>query len=424
MGGHRAAPLGPFLVTGSICVRCGTRYRRELDGPCARCGPPGALDVVYDLRAAKRALTRRALATRGPGMWRYRELLPIPQRARLLPVEPGGTPLVDAPRLAEWVGVRRLRIKDESRNPTGSLKDRPSAIGVVRALAGRAKVVACASTGNAATSLAGAAASVGLSCVIFVPRKASEAKLAQLLVFGARVIRVTASYDETWEMCQRACDRYGWYNRNAAVNPSLVEGKKTAGLEIGEQVAGDVPDWVAVPVGDGCTIAGIWKGMREMKALGILPRLPRLLGVQAEGAQPLVRAFEQGAAEVRPTEAHTIADGIAVGHPRNGRKALAAVRESGGAFVSILDEAMLEAMATAGSLAGLFGEPAGVAGIAGLRAARAQGLVRPRATAVALLTGTGLKDVRSAVRAAGMPVELPPNDEALALHLAERPVAG
>jgi threonine synthase len=263
---------------------------------------------------------------------------------------------------------------------------------------------------------------VGLPCVIFVPQNASEAKLAQLLVFGARVIRVAASYDETWELCQRACERYGWYNRNAAVNPSLVEGKKTAGLEIGEQTAAHAPDWVAVAVGDGCTVAGIWKGMREMQALGILPRLPRLLGVQAEGAQPLVSAFRQGASRAEPSGAHTIADGIAVGHPRNGRKALAAVRESGGTFVSVSDEAMLEAMAAAGSLAGLFGEPAGVAGIAGLRAAREQGVVAGKESALALLTGTGLKDVRSAMRVAGGPVELPADDDALGRHLAERPV--
>ncbi len=184
-------------------------------------------------------------------------------------------------------------------------------------------MVACASTGNAATSLAGAAASVGLSCVIFVPEFAPEPKLAQLLIFGARVVRVRGSYDATWEMCQRACDRHGWYNRNAAVNPSLVEGKKTAGLEIAEQCGDAVPDWVAVSVGDGCTIAGIGKGLAEMKALGFIPRLPRLLGVQAQGARPLVDAFAAGR-ELVPGPAETLADSICVGHPRNWRKALAA----------------------------------------------------------------------------------------------------
>src|SRR6185295_9962883 len=200
-----------------------------------------------------------------------------------------------------------LFVKDEGRNPTASFKDRASAVGVARAAARRARIVACASTGNAASSLAGAAAGLGLRAVIFVPEFAPEPKVAQLLVFGARVIRVKGSYDETWELCQRACTRHGWYNRNAAVNPSLVEGKKTCGLEIAEQMGGAVPDWVVVSVGDGCTIAGVWKGLREMHALGFVPRLPRMLGVQAEGAQPLVQAFDERR-DLVPAIPHTIAD--------------------------------------------------------------------------------------------------------------------
>jgi threonine synthase len=410
-------------IDGARCVRCGTEVRRGFDGPCRRCGPEGPLELAFDLRAARRTLTRRSLAGRPPGMFRYAELLPLRPGGRVPPATPGGTPLFEEKELARWLGVRRLRVKDETRNPTGSLKDRASAVGVARALAQRARVVACASTGNAATSLAGAAAAVGLRCVIFVPRNAPEPKLAQLLVFGARVIRVAASYDETWEMCQRACDAHGWYNRNAAVNPTLIEGKKTAGLEIAEQVGDDVPDWVAVAVGDGCTLAGVWKGLKEMRGLGFIPRLPRMLGVQSEGAQPLVTAF-RGGGELVPTAADTIADGISVGHPRNWRKALAAVRESRGDFLAIPDAALLETMREAGTRAGLFGEPAGVAGLAGLRAAVGRGIVRPRESALTLLTGTGLKDTRSALRAAGEPVELPPEDAALARHLAERPLEG
>jgi threonine synthase len=317
--------------------------------------------------------------------------------------------------------VRWLRLKDEGRNPTASFKDRASAVGVARALWRRARVVACASTGNAASSLAGAAAAVGLRSVIFVPEFAPEAKVAQLLVFGARVLRVKGSYDQAWDLCQRACAVHGWYNRNAAVNPSLVEGKKTCGLEIGEQLGADPPDWVAVSVGDGCTIAGVWKGLQEMHALGMLARRPRLLGVQAAGASPLVDAFREGR-DLVPGDARTIADSICVGHPRNWRKALRAVRESGGAFVAVPDEAILDAMRAAGRRAGVFGEPAGVAGLAGLRQAVAEGIVGRRDTALAVVTGSGLKDVRTAVRAAGEPFELPPDDAALAAHLAERPL--
>ena len=411
----------PAWVTGLTCIKCGARQGRGLDGPCRRCGPEGVLDIGFDLGRARRSLTARRLASRPRSIWRYRELLPLPAEAPVPPLEPGWTPIIEAPRLARWAGVASLLVKDDGRNPTGSFKDRASVVGVARALTRRAGVVACASTGNAASSLSGAAASVGLRCVIFVPEFAPEPKVAQLLVFGARVIRVRGSYDETWELCQRACERYGWYNRNAAVNPSLVEGKKTCGLEIGEQCGAETPAWVAVAVGDGCTIAGIWKGLQEMHALGFLARLPRLLGVQAEGARPLVDAFRAGR-DLHSGPAQTLADSICVGHPRNWRKALRAVRESGGTFVAIPDEAILEAMREAGRRAGVFGEPAGVAGLAGLRQAVADGILGRRDSALTVVTGSGLKDVKSALRAAGEPVSLPPDDAALAAHLHERPL--
>jgi threonine synthase len=333
----------------------------------------------------------------------------------------GWTPIVGAPRLASWAGVRTLLVKDEGRNPTASFKDRASAVGVARAMVRKARVVACASTGNAASSLAGAAASVGISAIIFVPEFAPEPKVAQLLIFGARVIRVKASYDETWELCQRACARHGWYNRNAAVNPSLVEGKKSCGLEIAEQLGDGLPDWVAVSVGDGCTIAGTWKGLKEMHALGFIERLPRMLGVQAEGARPLVDAFRENR-DLVPGPATTVADSICVGHPRNWRKALRAVRESGGAFVAVPDAAILDAMRESGRRAGIFGEPAGVAGLAGLKHAVEEGIVGGRETALAVVTGSGLKDTRTAARAAGEPVNLPADDAALDAHLEELPV--
>lgn len=400
-------------------MSCGKSYRNGLDGSCATCGPEGVLEIHFDLARARRTLNRRSLKQRPWNVWRYTELLPVASNGRRPALVPGGTPIVDAPRLAEWAGIRELRVKDEGRNPTASFKDRASVIGVTRALARKARVIACASTGNAASSLAGAAASVGLPCVIFVPEFAPEPKVAQLLVFGATVIRVEGSYDETWEMCQRACGRHGWYNRNAAVNPSLVEGKKTCGLEIAEQTNEDVPDWVAVSVGDGCTIAGIWKGLVEMKALGLLERLPRMLGVQAEGARPLVDAFHERK-DLSPGQAQTIADSICVGHPRNWRKALRAVRDSGGTFVAVSDDAIVDAMRETGKRAGLFGEPAGVACIAGLRQAVADGIIGRRAKALAVMTGSGLKDVKTAIRAAGEPVSLPPKDAELDAYLKQR----
>jgi threonine synthase len=252
------------------------------------------------------------------------------------------------------------------------------------------------------------AASIGLRSVIFVPERAPEPKVTQLLIFGATVMRVRGNYDQAWELCQRACERWGWYNRNCAVNPYLVEGKKTAGLEICEQLDWQPPDWVAVSVGDGCTIAGVWKGFHDMKQLGLIGSTPKMLGVQAEGAAPVTAAFYSGQ-ELEPIVPNTIADSIAVGVPRNWTKAVRAVRESGGAMLNVADEEILDAMRYTGRLTGIFAEPAAATAIAGVRRALEQGIVGRRATVVALVTGNGLKDVRSARAAVADPFEVEPD---------------
>ena len=402
----------PF-VTGLECVVCGATYPARSVMTCPRCGVTGILDVKYDYRAVARRLTRRTLAGRELSQWRYRELLPIGAQARLPNLAVGWSPLRPAPALARHLGVRALLLKDDGRNPSASLKDRASAVGAVKAVEARRKVIACASTGNAASSLAGMAAALGLKAIIFVPERAPEPKLAQLLIFGATVLRVRGTYDEAWELCQRACERWGWYNRNCAVNPYLVEGKKTVSLEICEQLEWKVPEWVAVSVGDGCTIAGVWKGFREMRTLGLTRRTPRLLGVQAEGAAPVTAAFRSGAGLV-PVEPQTMADSIAVGVPRNWKKAVDAVRESGGSMVDVSDEEIREAMRATGRLTGVFAEPAAAAAVAGLARAVREGIVPRRAAALAVVTGNGLKDSRSALAAAPRPLDVPPDLDAVA----------
>src|ERR1039457_3215624 len=263
--------------------------------------------------------------------------------------------------ISRHLGIAKLFLKDDGRNATGSLKDRASSVGVVRAREKRRPIVACASTGNAASSCAGMAASTGLKSVFFVPERAPEPKVTQLLIFGATVLRVRGSYEQAFQLCQRSCERWGWYNRNSAINPYLVEGKKTAGLEIGEQLAWEPTDWVAVSVGDGCTIAGVWKGFRELKALGLIARTPRILGVQAEGAAPVTAAFFSGE-PLQPIEPRTVADSIAVGVPRNWKRAVLAVRESGGTMINVSDDEILDAMRYTGRLTGIFAEPAAAAG--------------------------------------------------------------
>jgi threonine synthase len=326
--------------------------------------------------------------------------LPIGDDATLPAVPVGWTPIANSTSLARHLGIKTLYLKDDGRNPSGSLKDRASALGVVKAREKRRKIVACASTGNAASSLAGMAASMSLKSVIFVPERTPEPKLTQLLIFGATVLRVRGTYDDAYRLCQRACERWSWYNRNCAINPHLVEGKKTAGLEICEQLDWSVPDWVAVSVGDGCTIAGIWKGFREMRTLGLIERTPKMLGVKAAP--------------------NTIADSIAVGEPRNWKKASQAIEDSGGAMIDVSDGEILDAMGYTGRLAGIFAEPAAAAAVAGVRRAARGGIVSPRASVLAMITGNGLKDVRSARRAAGEPFDLPPDGAGLEAILRER----
>ena len=406
------------FVTGLRCIVCGARYSTRVPYTCPKCGIEGILDVEYDYRAVRRAMTKKRLSARPLNHWRYAELLPV-NAARVPNLSVGWTPLYETKALARHLGIRGLYVKDDGRNPTGSLKDRPSSLAVARAVAQKQAVVSCASTGNAASSLAGMAAAAGIRSVIFLPERAPEPKVAQLLVFGATVLRVRGSYDEAWKLCQESCQRYGWYNRNAAVNPYLIEGKKTAGLEICEQTGWRVPDWVAMSVGDGCTIAGAWKAFREMKEIGLIARTPKMLGVQAAGAAPVTAAFRSGG-ELKPIEPKTVADSISVGVPRNWRKAVNAIRQSGGEMISVSDDEILDAIKYTGRLAGVFAEPAASASIAGLKRAVAEGVVPAKASAIAVVTGSGLKDVRAAQQAAGQPFEVAPDGDGLEQVLKQR----
>lgn len=412
------------MVTELICLVCGAKFPPRDIQTCPRCGPEGILDIRYDYDAAARAITFETLAARPADQWRYRELIPVRPDVAFPPVHVGWTPIHEAPRLAAAVGVQRLFLKDDGRNPTASFKDRASAVGVLKAQEYGYFTIACASTGNAASSLAGLAASVGLRAMIFVPQRTPEAKIAQLLIFGATVFRVRGTYEQAFDLCGAACERFTWYNRSSGTNPFLVEGKKTAGLETAEQFAtgpwlgGALPDWVVVSVGDGCTIGGIGKGLHEMKRLGLVPAMPRLLGVQAQGARPIVTAF-YAKADVRPSGSHTLADSIAVGTPRNWRRALAWVRASRGAMVAISDDEILSAMRDVARLGGVFGEPAAVASLAGLRRAVEVGTVARDASVLVVITGSGLKDVQSALAAAGQPHDIHPDldeVEAIAGH--------
>ena len=386
------------------CVKCGREYEAVPTLTNCECG--GILDIIYDYDYIRTVFNKEDLTRRPFDMWRYRELLPVEEDTPAPPLRVGWSPLYEAPRLAKELGIRKLWIKDDGINPTASLKDRASAMAVAKAREAGAEVIACSSTGNAASSLAGNAAAAGLKTYIFVPSRAPKGKVAQLMTFGATVISVQGSYEDTFELSKQAIERWGWYNRNAAINPYLSEGKKTVGLEILEQLGWQAPDYIAISVGDGCTIAGLWKGLKDLFAIGFIDRLPKLISAQAAGCYPINRAVEENA-PWRPMEENTLADSIAVGVPRNPDKAINAIRESKGLTVEVTDEEIMAAQRLLGTRCGIFGEPAGVTGAAGLKKLCEQGKISPDATVVSVVTGNGLKDVANAIRACGEPISVP-----------------
>ncbi|MGB5186350.1 MAG: threonine synthase [Acidimicrobiia bacterium] len=408
-------------VVGLTCVICGTTYPADFAGyVCPDHGNEGILDVTYDYDTIGETFTKESLAADPDHtMWRYRPLLPIADEAVVPPLTVGGTPMYDAPALADGVGVGQVWVKDEGREPTASLKDRASAMAVVKARERGAEVVTTASTGNAAAALSGISASVGQRNVIFVPATAPEAKIAQLLAYGSTVALVNGNYGDAFDLCMEASAEYGWYNRNTGYNPFMTEGKKTAGLEILEDLGWDPPDAIFVSVGDGSIIGGVHKAMKDALALGWIDRMPRIFGIQSAGSDYLVQAFETGEDVLTkpPISADTIADSISADLPRDRIKAMAAVTETEGAYLRVSDDEILGAIPALARGSGVFAEPAGAAAYAGLVAAADRGLVGPDDRVVVLSTGSGLKDVASAMKAVAAvgtePMRVDPSLEAL-----------
>lgn len=365
-------------------------------------GQVATLDVIYDYAALRDSLDRDALSSQAiHSMWRYHDLLPLAENALLPPLAVGWTPLYNAEALVTNLGFRECYVKDDGLNPTGSLKDRASAMVVAKALEIDARVVSTASTGNAAAALAGVGASVTqkeLEIVIFVPSTAPQAKITQLLVYGATVLLVEDSYDVAFDLCYETCVQEDWLCRNTGINPYTTEGKKTAAFEIAEQLNWDVPDVAFVGVGDGSIISGLHKGFSELHELGWIERIPRLIGVQAEGSSPLVKAWENNVnpVDMQAETVNTIADSISAGLPRDRVKAMRAVKETGGAFVAVSDEAILAAIPAFARLTGIFCEPSSAAIYAGAKRAKELGYVSAEDRVVFVATGTGLKDIPGA----------------------------
>jgi threonine synthase len=408
-------------VLGLKCTLCGEEYSiDEVNYVCPKHGDEGILDIIYDYDLiAQRVDPDRLAGNHTRSIWRYMPLLPVdPKTAEKLASgtalsSVGWTPLYPAPRLAERLGLKHLWVKDDSRQPTASLKDRASAVAVVKAREEGFDTVTTASTGNAAAALSGLCAAVDQANVIFVPRTAPEAKIAQLLAYGSTVLLVDGTYDEAFELCLEAARAFDWYNRNTGYNPYMSEGKKTVIYEVCEQLSlpqarpsgplkgWQAPDVVFVPVGDGCIIGGVHKGLRDLLTLGWIDHMPRIIGVQAAGSAPLVDAWERGLGplQMEPVKAHSVADSIVAGLPRDRIKALRAVRETNGAYVRVSDDQILAAIPALARGCAVFAEPAAAAAYAGLVEALEQGMVAADEHVVVLSTGSGLKDISSVMRA-------------------------
>ena len=371
------------------CLACGATQPPSWDA--TTCLSPahgegaerGILDVRYNYDGVRKQWKDATDAGLRAGIWRWRPLLPIgAPDAPLLPV--GGTPLVPAPRLAKRLGLSALWLKDETRNPTRSLKDRATAIAMAIAERQGAGTVCCASAGNAAISLAGFAANAGVDCHVYVPREASHDRLAWLEQYGAHVHVSLGNYDHAFDECESAARSRGWYSRNCAYNPFLVEGKKTAAFEIVDALGGSVPDAVVAPVGDGCTLGALGKGFRELRLLGVTAAIPALVGVQSEAVSPLV-SRNRGEAWVDEGRSSRAAS-ISVRKPRNAVRVLAEVKESGGTLLAVTDDEMTAAQHSLSAEGGVVAEVTSAATLAAVEALVADGQLAG-ARVVLVITG-------------------------------------
>lgn len=406
---YRCTECGEVFDEDPSRLTCPTCLRQQEPGGVTR----GVLEVELE-----------ELPTEWPPQ-RYAEFeflhpfLPIASPETLPPIPVGATPLLSAPSLRRELRMPALWVKDDTRNPSGSTKDRASLLVVAKAVEYGIDTIAAASTGNAATALAAVAAAADRRAVVFVPSAAPEAKLIQMLAYGADVIRVAGSYDDAFELCIATCGEFGWYNRNTALNPFTVEGKKTAALEITAQLMPENPDVVIVPTGDGVILSGLAKGFADLLTGGLISHIPRLLAVQPSGSAAIVTAARSGADTIEPVpDAASVADSLTVQVPRNALLCLRRIHGSKGTGVTVTDDAILAAIGRLARHTGVFAEPAGAAALAGLEQALSEGLVDRDERVVLLVTGSGLKDVPSARRAVEIPPPIAPTLDAVAEHVA------
>ncbi|MFX1318537.1 MAG: threonine synthase [Promethearchaeota archaeon] len=400
-------------VTHLSCPKCGSKYE-ESQNPliCETHECNARIDVHYDFEQLKEIITKRELTKRPLRVWSYSELLPVKDQSNIISLGEGGTPLLRSKRLAEYLGLRELYIKDETRNPTWSFKDRPMTVGVSKAKEHGATTLASASSGNAAAALAAYCARAGFTCYCFVPDIAPMGKIAQLLLYGAKVVRLRGLHkgdDPTVKLLREACSTYGWTPCPSfgPFNPYQAEGTKTLAYEIIEQLDWNIPDIAYVQVGAGGLLGGQWRGFTDFETLGIVKNHPRMLAVQATGCAPLVQAYDtnQNPFKIVPWDSpHSVAEGLCDPFPWDGDLALKAVRDSKGSAIAVEDDTILHAQELLAKYEGIFAEPSGVTGLAGLLVQLESGVQDPSECILIEATGGGLKDQDVVIQR----IEIPP----------------
>jgi len=372
------------------CVGCGKIYENDVRSyVCIKCS--NLLELVKDSPVSRTGLYGESTQ---PGIWRYRKALPIEHDVKAVSLSEGGTPLVSVSRIGAKFGLKGLHVKNEGQNPSGSFKDRGMTVAVTRAVQGGSKLLICASTGNTAASMAAYAARAGVTAMVTVPAgKVASGKLAQVYAYGAKIIRVEGDFDAALAITLKVAGEIKELSVMNSVNPYRIEGQKTNAYEIYEQLRFTVPDYVVLPVGNAGNISAIWKGFKELREWGISSTLPKMVAVQAAGAQPIVEAIQHGRDSVIAVQPKTIASAINIGNPASWKKALAAIRDSKGTALAVTDEETIAARMDLASSEGIFVEPASAVPIAAVK--KLMGKIERDATVVCICTGNGLKDQES-----------------------------
>jgi threonine synthase len=389
------------------CINCKTIYNiDEIVYFCKKCGD--ILEIKFDFRELAKTLQDNSWKTRPLSVWRYREFMPIHEAAPIVTLNEGGTGLYLSKRLAVEIGLEQLYVKNEGQNPTGSFKDRGMTVGVTKALELGARHVICASTGNTSASLAAYAARAGLKCTVLIPSgKIAYGKLAQAMIHGARVLQVRGNFDQALEFVLKIAEKHNNIYLLNSINPFRIEGQKSLGFEICEQLNNQAPDRIVIPVGNAGNISAVWKGLTEFYKLGFIKKLPKMTGIQAKGSAPIVRAIKTNSDEIIPVEKpETIATAIRIGAPVSWKKAVNAIRESHGTAETVTDEEILDAQKMLARIEGIFVEPASASSIAGLKKLVSNGVISKDELVVCIATGHGLKDPDTAIKQCEKPIEV------------------